>query len=443
MALRYSSTRCAARIGALALVVAMVVVGAPAGSQAPPPPVGLLPVPSPLPAGDPGDVIASQDYPVAGFPYTVEAHQIVYLSTDRFGDPVAVSGTVVVPVGVPAPPGGRAAVAWGHGTTGIGDGCAPSVRAQSGSGPTAPHASNSFAPYLDAGHVVVATDYPGIGTPGLNPYLDGVGAGRSLLDSLRAAQTFGATTTSAVAGFSQGGHATVYAGTEWTAGYASDLDLRAVVPVAAPTFLSAAYAAAGALPAARSYVRLILAGIVVARPDLDVSQLLTPSGIAVLDAARAEDAAGGCPYPDFDLDADVRADPLSLPAWRAALQENEPGAHRIAAPVLMVAGETDTTSFLAMTDTICTGLQERGTDLRLWMYDGGHSDEPFADRARWTLDRLAGAPLTDAVAFTDEVPDVITSCPFGVSTPVDPTGTPADPPAEGATPIPTDARLTG
>lgn len=439
------------RLAALvALGLALVLVAPPAGGQVPTPPVGLLPVPSPLPPGSPGDLIDSQDYPITGFPFAVEAHQILYRSTDRFGNPIAVSGTIVVPVGVPAPPGGRAAVAWGHGTTGLGDACAPSVDAQLGwGGPTSPSDTyNGALPYLAAGHVFVATDYPGIGTPGLNPYLDGVGAGRSLLDSLRAAQAFGATDTVAVAGFSQGGHATIYAGTEWTNGYAPDLDLRAVVPVAAPTFLSLAYATYTSVPAAAAYANPILAGIVVARPDLDASELLTPSGQAALADAVAEDAAGGCPFSIFDLETDIRADPLDLPDWRAALEANEPGAEGIDAPVLMVAGEDDSTSFVAMTDTICTALQEQGTDLRLWLYGGqehvGTTTASFDDRARWILDRLDGVPLADTVPFAGQEPEVITDCPFG-DVPVDPTDPPdpSDPPAVPATPIRSDARFTG
>lgn len=439
--------RAAVAVAVLAAVGTLVAPGPPAGTQALP---GLLPVPDPLPPGSPGAVIDSEAFTASGFPYAVEAHQILYRSTDRFGNPIAVSGTVLVPTGVPAPPGGRAAVAWAHGTVGLGDGCAPSVEAQQGGG-VADHAGDpaGVAALLDAGHVVVATDYPGIGTPGLNPYLDGVGVGRSVLDSLRAAGAFGATATAAVVGFSQGGHAALYAGTEWSAGYAAELDLRAVVPVAAPTFLSVAYAAAHAVPAASSYAGPILAGIVVSRPDLDATQLLTPSGLAALDQFIADDAAGGCPFPSFDLDADVRADPLLLPAWRAALRANEPGSEGIDAPVLMVAGGADSTSAPQMTDAICTDLQEQGTDLRLWLYPGqehvGTVVASAQDRAQWILDRLAGLPLTDVVAFGGTAPQVITDCPFGaLDRPIDVDLPPETRPiADPARPIRTTARFTG
>lgn len=431
---------------------------APSAAQDPPPgpPVGLLPVPDPLPPGAPGDVIDSAAFPVAGFPYAVEAHQLLYRSTDRFGDPVAVSGTVVVPVGVPEPAAGRAAVAWAHGTVGLGDGCAPSVDAQEGWGVTDPDDGyDGVRRFLDAGHVVVATDYPGIGTPGLNPYLDGVGAGRSVLDSLRAARAFGATSTAVVSGFSQGGHASLYAGTEWGAGYAPDVDLVGVAPVAAPTFVSAAYGAAQAVPAASSYVGPILAGLVVSRPDLDPTDLLTPSGQAALAAFEQDDAEGECPYPSFDLDVDVRADPLSVPGWAEAARANDPPTSGIDVPVLLVAGEQDTTSLVPMTDHICTVLQQEGTDVRLWLYPQtdhvGTTYASWRDRSSWLLDRIAGAPVTDEVAFVAPPPEVITACPFLAPPPAqeppaakppghDDTVPPAAPPA---TPLPREARFTG
>ena len=41
---------------------------------------------------------------------------------------------------------------------------------------------------VDAGYVVAATDYEGLGTPGVHPYLVGESEGRSVLDAARAAR---------------------------------------------------------------------------------------------------------------------------------------------------------------------------------------------------------------------------------------------------------------
>ena len=56
---------------------------------------GLLAVPDPLPAGPPGHVVASAPFDAGAFPFTVDAHQLLFLSTDRRGATIAVSGYVL------------------------------------------------------------------------------------------------------------------------------------------------------------------------------------------------------------------------------------------------------------------------------------------------------------------------------------------------------------
>jgi alpha-beta hydrolase superfamily lysophospholipase len=93
---------------------------------------------------------------------------------------------------------------------------------------------------LARGYVVVATDYPGLGTPGIHPYLIGVSEGRAVLDSVRAARDLpdaGASNRFAVWSHSQGGHASLYTG-ELAASYAPDLKLVGVAGAAPATYLA-------------------------------------------------------------------------------------------------------------------------------------------------------------------------------------------------------------
>ena len=63
---------------------------------------------------------------------------------------------------------------------------------------------------LDRGYVVAATDYPGLGTPEVHPYLVGTSEARAVLDSVRAARAIpeaAAGARFAVWGRSQGGQA--------------------------------------------------------------------------------------------------------------------------------------------------------------------------------------------------------------------------------------------
>ncbi|MEX0791244.1 MAG: lipase family protein, partial [Actinomycetota bacterium] len=91
------------------------------------------------------------------------------------------SGLVFAPAALAAA-GSRPVVAWGHGSVGLGDSCAPSRSP----------GDLTFQPILsqllDRGYVVAATDYEGLGTPGSHPWLVGESEGRGVLDSVRAAR---------------------------------------------------------------------------------------------------------------------------------------------------------------------------------------------------------------------------------------------------------------
>lgn len=135
------------------------------------------------------------------------------------------TATVAVPMdpGLVQPGTGWHIVANNHGTIGIDDACAISA------GPGAV----GLAAYFGArGLIGVTPDYPGLGTAGLHAYLDKEQAGAAVLDALRATRAFtsgiGIRTSGrlAVAGLSQGGHATLSAAAMKTA-YAPELDIRA------------------------------------------------------------------------------------------------------------------------------------------------------------------------------------------------------------------------
>ncbi len=75
-------------------------------------------------AGPPGTLIRSE--PMLFAPAGAQAFRVLYRSTGLHGEPIAVSGVVVIPPG-PPPPGGRPIVAWAHPTTGVVPHCAPSL----------------------------------------------------------------------------------------------------------------------------------------------------------------------------------------------------------------------------------------------------------------------------------------------------------------------------
>ncbi|MCX6469618.1 MAG: alpha/beta hydrolase [Corynebacteriales bacterium] len=143
-----------------------------------------------------------------------------YLSNDANTDGrTVVTGSVFAPSG-PAPQGGWPIVAVGHGSSGIDHGCGPST------GPDFGGELTTVSALVRAGYAVGLSDYQGLGTAGVHPYLDATTAGYNLIDSVRAVRaTFSATSTRwAAVGGSQGG-AAAWAANEEASAYAPELEL--------------------------------------------------------------------------------------------------------------------------------------------------------------------------------------------------------------------------
>jgi pimeloyl-ACP methyl ester carboxylesterase len=181
-------------------------------------------------AGPPGSLIRSE--PMLFAPAGAQAYRVLYRSVGMQGEPIAVSGVIIVPPG-PAPAGGRPIVAWAHPTTGVVPHCAPSLAIfvfQQMAG---------LRELIEQGAVVAATDYPGLGTAGPHPYLVGDSEARAVIDSVRAARSLpgvGDGNSFAVWGHSQGGQASLYTGLIAKT-YAPELRLVGVAAAAPATSL--------------------------------------------------------------------------------------------------------------------------------------------------------------------------------------------------------------
>ncbi len=147
------------------------------------PPVPSQAFPSQAFPSQPGTMLRTEAAPAAvSLPAAGRAERILYSSTywRDAGRATTVSGIVFFPKGRP-PRGGWPVIAWAHGTTGIADVCAPSFL------PRSPRDAAFFTHWLEAGYAIVATDYEGLGSPGVHPYLNYRSEGIAVLDAIRAA----------------------------------------------------------------------------------------------------------------------------------------------------------------------------------------------------------------------------------------------------------------
>lgn len=191
----------------------------------------LAALPATALAQTPGTLISAE--PVAGGPEATRSWRIAYWTSDARGRAIRVTGMIVTPRDrAPAP---RRVIAWAHGTWGVVERCAPSLGTNFWS------ATPALTDMLARGYLVVAPDYPGLGSPMPHPYLVGTDTARSVLDAVRAARALPEARAGrdfAVWGESQGGHAALWTATE-AARYAPELRLVGTAAAAPPTDLAA------------------------------------------------------------------------------------------------------------------------------------------------------------------------------------------------------------
>ncbi|HEX2314129.1 MAG TPA: lipase family protein [Thermomonospora sp.] len=228
-----------------------------------------------------GAVLGVEALPQAlWIPGTERAYRVRYLSPGPSGRLLPTTGAVFVPAGR-APRHGRPVLSWAHGTVGLGDACAPSTAGRSQRDLT------YLAHWMSQGYAIVATDYSGLGGPGVHPYLDGRTAGRNVTDMVRAARRVDRSLGRrwAAIGQSQGGHAALVTAS-LASRYAPELDFRGAVATGAPSNLAAVFSLAGPylpkIPFAATYTTYLLAGLRAARPGFDVDRYLTPVGRAAV-----------------------------------------------------------------------------------------------------------------------------------------------------------------
>jgi hypothetical protein len=261
--------------------------------------------PSPLPGRTHGDLIWAR--PLTGpavaagpavVPGAARTLLVLYRSSGSGGPAVPVSGIVSIPKGK-APKGGWPVITYAHGSTGIADACAPSRGFFYA--PSRKFGFGLLTRWLKAGYALVRTDYEGLGTPGVHPYLVGTSEGPGVLDIVRAARQAEPriSRTVAIVGASQGGHAALWAAA-LARRYTPELRVRGTVAFAPASHIddqvppvTGLTGPGGALSAG---IALIVRGIATAQPSLDVASLLSERAAALF-RARSTTACPRCGPP--------------------------------------------------------------------------------------------------------------------------------------------------
>jgi acetyl esterase/lipase len=343
-----------------------------------------------LASGAPGDVLSKE--PIALAP---DLHgtgwKVTYVSTTPAGDRVPVSGVLIQPL-TPAPAGGYPVVVWTHGTTGLGDECAPS-------GYT-PFNISGAATLLDAGDVIAAPDYEGLGIPEeIHPYLVGEAEGHNALDAARAAQVVGGGKVTVTWGWSQGGHASLFA-RQLQKTYAPELDFRGAVAQAPVTDVGTFLLPGRTSPEVFPFTAEAILAWSEVYQETDLTDL-----VVVADAEKARLAQQACTGDIVDnttrpLDEIFRADPQNSSTWKEAVRVNSVEVGDSIAPVLLTHGDADTTvpisGTLALHDELCA--RHVPTQL-IRQTTGDHGTAYYLtlnDVDTWISDRIAeAAPPSD------------------------------------------------
>ena len=282
------------------------------------------------------------------------AWRVRYRSADMAGREHETTGIVVAPADAGAD---RPLVTWCHGTTGLGDAACPSAQPDPAreltlyldpsSAQQIDYGVPGLQAMIDAGWVVCATDYQGLGSPGVHQYTVNRTNARDAVFIAHAARHLdaGAGTRLAAIGWSQGGSAAA-AVPELDAADFGDLDLRGAVlyspavpsiALAMPSGDSAGLADPSTPP--NAHLLMILMGFAAAFDDLALDDLLTPHGVELLEAAwdvqpvhHLDDVIRRT----FRLKGPlVRSDPRNFDAWRRAIGAASAGAVRPCCPLLM------------------------------------------------------------------------------------------------------------
>jgi acetyl esterase/lipase len=252
-------------------------------------------------------------------------------------------------------------------------------------------------------HIVVATDYPGLGTQGPIGYLVGKGQAQAVIDSVRAAKQIpgvGGGNRYALWGYSQGGHAVLFAAL-LSRSYAPELRLIGVAAVAPPTDLKRLLLAGINTIEGRIFTSYTL-GSWALKYGLSLAALADPAAITHIQnlGANCSDNFSS----QLDLlssqkplkDKFLSQNPLKVQGWSKAVADNSITSLSAATPALILQGGLDSIVLPQVTQQFVRFSCKAGATIKyveLSVYGHGGSANASVDQAtNWINDRFRGVP---------------------------------------------------
>jgi pimeloyl-ACP methyl ester carboxylesterase len=370
--------------------------------------------PNTLPANN-GDVIRSEPsvyYLDPGKTIKVDAivHRVMYRSTDGFGQPIAMTGTVITPKTPWLGKGERPVIGYAPGTQGLADTCAPSRQLANGT----EYEGLFISGLLARGYAVTMTDYEGLGTPGTHTYVNRAVSGNATLDSVRAAQRLPEAQVPvhgpvSITGYSQGGGAAA-AAAELAPEYAPELDIKGVVAGAAPSDLQkVAEKIDGSLYVA--FLGYATAGLA-AGYDIDTDPYLNDKGEQfIADSGKycTVEALARHPFQqskDYTADGRPITEYLRDPRWRAVVDEQKIGNRPPEDPVLITHSTLDDVIPFELGEKLASDWCSQGADVQFAPNPGpthvGGAVAGFPVMFSWLEARFAGLPTTSTCPASEK-----------------------------------------
>lgn len=342
------------------------------------------------------------------------AWRIRYSSQDSSGNATESTGLVIAPS---AGGDNLPVVTWGHGTTGLGDAACPSAQPDPArelivyftaeATQSIDYGVPGLQAFIDEGWIVCATDYAGLGTPGIHHYSVNTTNAIDMVSIVHAARTMGigAGTRFGALGWSQGGGAAA-AIAELDADVYGELTLVGSVPIspgvgkiALVNPIGPAQALGGGDVSPDPHLVMLLVGTAAENPHLALSDVFTPLGVGIIEAAwntqpvhHLGDTIGRL----YRLKgAIMQIQPGVMPAWQAAIEAGSAAQRKPVCPILVCTDTFDGGTVVPVvwqTDYV-TAVQAQGGQVTTKEYPhDDHFSLPascIADATAWLKPLLA------------------------------------------------------